>query len=400
MRETCLASATESFIEVGSYQRAKSGQLIAGDVFLSEKVKLEDRVVSVLADGLGSGVKASVLATLTATMALKFAVSTMDICRSAEIIMDTLPVCSVRQISYSTFTIVDVACSGETRVIEHGNPPFLLVRPVGEANVNKTVLFPKRWKDRVIDYSTFEVRREDRIVFFSDGVTQAGTGSFRTPLGWGLESVDRFAREEIRNSPSISASELSRILVARAEEIDGFTVKDDITCAVVYFRSPRPLLVLTGPPFSRSRDEQMAMMAVSTRGRKVICGGTTANIISRRLNRALQNDMNQPRDEKVPPYSRMEGFELVTEGALTLSAALRLLEEGFAPQGSNANAAARLVALLLDSDIVNFAVGTSVNEAHQDPNFPVELDLRRNIVKRMAQVLENKYMKRAIIRYL
>ena len=157
--------------------------------------------------------------------------------------------------------------------------------------------------------------------------------------------------------------------------------------------------MLTGPPFSRSRDEQMAMMAVSTRGRKVICGGTTSNIISRRLNRTLLNDMNQPRDVKVPPYSRMEGFELVTEGALTLSAALRLFEEVFAPQGSNANAAARLVALLLDSDIVNFAVGTSVNEAHQDPNFPVELDLRRNIVKCMAKVLESKYMKRAIIQY-
>jgi len=107
------------------------------------------------------------------------------------------------------------------------------VKAIGEAIVKKTVLFPKRWKDRAIDYSTFDVQREDRIIFFSDGVTQAGTGSFRTPLGWGLESVDRFAREEIQNNPSISARELSRVLVARAEEIDGFTVKDDITCAVV-----------------------------------------------------------------------------------------------------------------------------------------------------------------------
>ena len=123
----------ENFIEVDYCQRAKHGQLISGDVFLSEKVKEEGRIVSVLSDGLGSGVKASVLATMTATMALKFAASAMDIRRSAEIIMDTLPICSVRKISYSTFTVVDMAGSGQTRIIEHGNPSFLLIRPEGEA---------------------------------------------------------------------------------------------------------------------------------------------------------------------------------------------------------------------------------------------------------------------------
>ncbi|HEY0308697.1 MAG TPA: SpoIIE family protein phosphatase [Acidobacteriaceae bacterium] len=395
-----MTSVAENFIEVDYYQRAKSGQLIAGDVFVSEKVKLEDRIVSVLSDGLGSGVKASVLATMTATMALKFTASAMDICRSAEIIMDTLPICSVRRISYSTFTVVDMAITGETRIIEHGNPAFLLVRPSGELTVTKTALRPKRWKDRDINYSTFNVQREDRIIFFSDGITQAGTGEFGTPFGWGLENVDLFAREQIRENPYISARELSRRLVVRAEEIDDHAAKDDITCGVVYFRSPRQLLVLTGPPFSRSHDQDLARMAVEMPGRKVICGGTTANILSRLLNRTIQNDMGLPRDPKVPPSASMEGFELVTEGALTLAEVLRLLEEGFAPEDMRSNAAVRLVTMLLDSDIVKFAVGTSINEAHQDPSFPVELDLRRNIVKRIAHLLESKHMKRAIIQYL
>jgi hypothetical protein len=64
------------------------------------------------------------------------------------------------------------------------------------------------------------------------------------------------------------------------------------------------------------------------------------------------------------------------------------------------NAAVQLVALLLNSDIVKFAVGTSVNEAHQDPSFPVQIDLRRNIVKRIVRVLEDKYMKQVSIQYL
>ena len=393
-------TGAESFIEVDSCQRAKHGQLISGDVFLSQSVKQEGRIVSVLSDGLGSGVKASVLATMTATMALKFAASAMDIRRSAEIIMDTLPICSVRKISYSTFTVVDVDGSGATRIIEHGNPPYLLIRPGGEVKVEKTEVRPKRWEERVISFSSFQAQREDRIVFFSDGITQAGMGEFRTPLGWGLESVAAFVREKIDRQPSISARDLSRQLVARAEEVDGLSAKDDITCGVVYFRSPRQLLVMTGAPFNRAHDHDLAKMAESTPGRKVICGGTTANIVSRMLNRPIQIDMRQPMHSTVPPSARMDGFDLVTEGTLTLGEVLRLLEQGFDPEQTRANAAVRLANLLLDSDIVNFAVGTRINEAHQDPNIPIELDLRRNIVKRIAQLLESKHMKRVLIHYL
>jgi hypothetical protein len=324
----------------------------------------------------------------------------MDIQTSAETIMDTLPICSVRKISYSTFTVVDMASTGETRIIEHGNPPFLLVRPRGELKISKTEVRPTRWQDRVISYSTFDVQREDRIVFFSDGISQAGMGEYRTPLGWGLHNVDHYVREQIRWNPYISARELSRLLVAKAEEFDAQDARDDITCGVVYFRKPRQLLVMTGAPFDRSHDQSMAMMSVSTPGRKVICGGTTANIISRLLNRPIQIDLGQPLDPKVPPSAKMEGFELVTEGTLTLGEVLRLLEEGFVPEEMKSNAAVRLASMLLDSDIVRFAVGTRINEAHQDPNIPVELDLRRNIVKRIAQLLESKYLKRALIQYL
>ncbi|MGA2635456.1 MAG: SpoIIE family protein phosphatase [Terracidiphilus sp.] len=390
----------ESFIEVDSCQRAKHGQLISGDVFLSQKVKHEDRVVSVLSDGLGSGVKASVLASMTATMALKFTASAMDLRRSAEIIMDTLPICSVRKISYSTFTVVDMTSTGETRIIEHGNPPFLLVRPNGVLNVEKTEVRPQRWQDRVISFSAFDVQREDRIIFFSDGITQAGMGEYRTPLGWGLENVDNFVREKIDRYPHISARELSRLLVAEAEQVDGLSAKDDITCGVVYFRSPRQLLVMTGAPFNRAHDVDLAKMAEKTSGRKVICGGTTANIISRLLDRPIQIDMRQQLNPKVPPSARMEGFDLVTEGTLTLGEVARLLEEGFAPEDMKSNAAVKLASMLLDSDIVKFAVGTRINEAHQDPNIPVELDLRRNIVKRIAVLLESNYMKRVLIQYL
>jgi hypothetical protein len=332
-------SGAESFIEVDSYQRAKHGQMISGDVFLSEKVKQEGRIVTVLSDGLGSGVKASVLATMTATMALKFTASAMDMRNSAEIIMDTLPICSVRKISYSTFTVVDMASTGETRIIEHGNPSFLLIRPKGELVIQKTEVRPKRWEDRVINFCSFDVQREDRIIFFSDGIAQAGMGEYQTPLGWGLQNVEKYVREQISWDPYISARELSRLLVEKAEEIDDHSAKDDITCGVVYYRSPRKLLVMTGAPFNRAHDHDLAKMAEHTTGRKVICGGTTANIISRLLDRKIQIDMRQQMDPKVPPSARMDGFDLVTEGTLTLGEVLRLLETGTALEDIKSNAA-------------------------------------------------------------
>lgn len=395
-----MNAAEENFIEVDYCQRAKHGQMISGDVFLSEKVKEEGRIVSVLSDGLGSGVKASVLATMTATMALKFATSPMDIRKSAEIIMDTLPVCSVRKISYSTFTVVDMARRGTTRIIEHGNPSFLLIRPGSQTRIDRSEVRLERWRERVISYSSFDAMREDRIVFFSDGISQAGMGDARTPIGWGISNVEAYVREQIVRHPQISARDLSRALVSRAEEIDGSTAKDDISCGVVYVRSPRQLLVMTGAPFNRVHDEDLARMADKTTGRKAICGGTTANIISRLLQRSIDIDLHQPRDSRVPPTARMQGFDLVTEGILTLGEVLRLLEEGCAPEELKPNAAVRLLRLLLDSDVVRFAVGTRINEAHQDPNIPVDLDLRRNIVKRVARALEDKHMKRVIVQYI
>jgi hypothetical protein len=296
--------------------------------------------------------------------------------------------------------VVDIAGSGETRIIEHGNPPFILIRPDGELVITKNELRPERWHDRVIHYSNFDVRREDRIVFFSDGISQAGMGEFRTPFGWGVQEVESYVRNQIREHPHISARELSRQLVARAEQIDGLSAKDDITCGVVYFRSPRQLLVMTGAPFNRAHDSDLARLAEKTPGRKVICGGTTANIISRQLNRPIHIDMRQARDSRVPPSAKMEGFDLVTEGILTLGEVLRLLGEDVAPEELKSNAAVRLTGLLLDSDVVKFAVGTRINEAHQDPNVPVDLELRRNIVRRIAQTLETKHMKRVTIHYL
>lgn len=389
----------ESFIDVDFCQQAKHGQVVAGDVFLSRKIKEEGRIITVLSDGLGSGVKASVLANLTATMALRYTTAFVDVRQSAKTIMDTLPVCEQRKISYSTFTIVDLDEDGKTRVIEHGNPPLVLLRGQSPVPIERASLTLEAWKDRVITYSEFDTQLGDRIVFFSDGVSQSGLGRVGLPFGWGPERVMDFLSRQIAGESEISSRDLSRKLVAEALINDGRAAKDDITCGGIYFRRPRRLLVITGPPFSKERDGELAELVQTFNGRKVICGGTTAGIVSRWLSRPVSLSLAQL-DPEIPPPAVMEGIDLVTEGTITLAKVAEILERGNPVEPKRKNPAYDLVSLMLQSDIVEFVVGTRINEAHQDPSIPVELDLRRNIVRKIAALLETRHLKEAQVRFI
>jgi hypothetical protein len=388
----------ESFIDIDYCQRSKTGQVVSGDVFLSRKIREEGRIISILSDGLGSGVKASVLANMTATMALRYTSAFVDVRKSAGIIMDTLPICEVRKISYSTFTIVDLDDDGRTRVIEHGNPALVLLRGEQPVSIERTGITLENWKDRTIYYSEFDLQMGDRIICFSDGVSQSGMGRKGLPLGWGQDQVVNFLCRQIVREGEMSSQELARKVVAEAMLNDGSVPKDDITCGVVYYRHPRRLLVITGPPFAKERDGELAEMVLHFQGRKVICGGTTANIVSRLLNRPVEMSLAKL-DPEIPPASVMEGVDLVTEGTMTLARVAEMLEQG-AGQPWPDNPARDLMTRMLQSDIVQFVVGTRINEAHQDPNVPVELDLRRNIIRKIARLLETGYLKESRIQFI
>lgn len=389
----------ESFIDIDFCQRSKHGQVVSGDVFLSRKIKEEGRIISVLSDGLGSGVKASVLANLTATMALRYTSAFVDVRKSARIIMDTLPICDLRKISYSTFTIVDLDPDGRTRVIEHGNPPLVVLRDNRPLPLERVSITLEQWKDRTIHYSEFDTRLGDRIICCSDGVTQSGLGRVGLPLGWGPERAVRFLCEQIAGEGEISAHTLSQRLVAAALANDGRQPKDDITCGVVYYRRPRRLLVITGPPFAKERDGELAELVQEFDGRKAICGGTTAGIVARQLQRPVKMSLAHL-DPEIPPGAEMEGVDLITEGTVTLARVAELLERPAGAEAGPKNPARDLVALMLESDIVQFVVGTRINEAHQDPAMPVELGLRRNIVRKIAALLETRFLKEATVSFL
>ncbi len=388
-----------AFIDLDHALRTKKNQSICGDVVLSHRIKEEGRILAVLSDGLGSGVKASVLANLTASMALKFASAWADARIWARSIMDTLPICEVRKISYSTFTLIDLDESGALRFIEHGNPPLVLLRGTEEVALQRSVITLERWKDRLIYHGRTKVQIGDRLVCFSDGISQSGMGRQDMPLGWTQEQAVAFVQQLIAENPAISSRRLTAALMEQALTNDRGHARDDSSCMVVHFRVPRQLLIMTGPPFVPQRDFELAQAAATFPGKKIICGGTTATIIGRILQRPFTVDLTQV-NTGMPPPAKMEGIDLITEGSLTLAHVAQLLATGVTMEQLPANPAGDIVRLMLGSDIIHFIVGTRINEAHQDPNTPQELDLRRNIVRRIVSLLEEKYFNTTSVRFL
>jgi len=390
------------FTEVGHTQLCKNGNSVCGDSFISRRDAAEGRIVAVLADGLGSGIKASVLSLLTSTIAARCVADDLDIRQTARTIMETLPVCAVRKIGYSTFTIIDIDVQGGTSIIEFDNPNLLWISRGALMRLDRQVetLSAAGRRSMELRFSRVDLAPEDRLVVFSDGVSQAGMGNDNYPLGWTQQGIEIFCMKRLREKPDASAQELSDNLVAAARSVDAGLPKDDISAAVIYLRKPRTLLVVTGPPFDRRRDREIAELCAGFKGMSVVCGGTTGSIIARELNRTITLDMSGD-CTVVPPPSRIEGIDLVTEGTITLSRLCTILEtDGAGASGSSGDPVGRLRQLLMGSDHIDFLVGTRVNEAHQDPTLPVELDMRRNTIRRICRVLEERYFKTTSIRFV
>jgi hypothetical protein len=381
-------------IDIDCQQLFHHGEMICGDVFLSRRIKEENRTIAVLSDGMGSGVKANVLATLTASMALNFTAEHKDVRTIAEIIMNTLPVCSVRKVSYSTFTIIDVEYDGTTRIIEFDNPSCTVMRG--------TEFYDPGWelitldsdvnKGKELRTCSFVARKEDRILFWSDGIMQSGMGSKEYPFGWGQENVLDYVKNLVRSTPFVSANGLGKKLVKRAQRNDSGEPKDDTSAGVIYFREPRKLLICTGPPFEEDKDSELAMRVYHFKGKKIICGGTTAEILARELSLKFAAGMKIT-DPELPPASYMEGINLVTEGILTIGKVARILEDYSINTVLGEGPADQIVHYLLQSDKISIINGTRINFAHQDPSLPVELEIRRTVVKKIVKLLEEKFLK-------
>ncbi|MHC4983020.1 MAG: SpoIIE family protein phosphatase [Planctomycetota bacterium] len=371
------------YYEWGTKQLHKDGEELCGDSVAV--TRHADSVTLALSDGLGSGVKANILATLTTRIAMHLLENDLPLSEVVETLGKTLPVCQVRKLAYSTFAIAQFFRDGWARVVEFDTPRAILLRDrklvplVGE---ERAIGGKKIWE------SALDVELGDWIVFVSDGVLNAGIGG-SYPLGWGWEHTTRYL--EAHAHPELSAQALADKLAETVAELYGNAPGDDVSIVVIKARRKLVATVLTGPPADRHADEAVIDRFVRRPGLHAVCGGTTAKIASRHLGLPLEVDLETMKPD-VPAVARMKNMDLITEGILTLTRANELLKAGAGKQAVRfrTDGAAALVRLMLDVDHVHFVVGLAVNPAHQNPQLPVQLDMKLGVVREIAEELTKR----------
>jgi len=372
------------YYEWGATQLRKHGEELCGDsLVLSRRA---DSVTLALADGLGSGVKANILSTLTAKIAVQLLENDLPLRDVVETIGQTLPVCQVRKLAYSTFAIAQFFSDGHVRIVEFDTPPAILLRD--RHRWTHSVSRERVLGGKNIRETAFFLKIGDWVVLVSDGVLNAGIGGVY-PLGWGLDQATQFLERHAH--PNLGAQELADKMAAAVQDLYAGRPGDDVSIVVFKVRHKLAATVLTGPPEDRKASDLTVDKFLSHVGRHVVCGGTTAQLVARRVNKPVDVDLATMTDE-VPAMARIDGMDLVTEGILTLTRARALLSSGIQRDAVRfkTDGASALVRMFLSADHVHFMVGMAKNPAHQNPELPQQLGIRLAVVREIAEALRHR----------
>lgn len=369
------------YLDISHHSLNKHGEELCGDKV--EVFKSSDRMIVVLADGLGSGVKANILATLTTKIMITMLENGAGIHETIETIISTLPVCQVRKIGYSTFSILEIDDSMKCRIIEFDNPPVFVSRNHKLLELEKEELLIGGKKVKIAE---MKLDIGDEITLCSDGVIHAGVGNILNH-GWEWHHVAEF----LISQRLPSAEKLNRRLIDTCNKLYGGKAGDDTTAVTVKVRKPERVQVFTGPPEDQKTDRIFVDTFMKSTGKKVVCGGTAANIFSRELGESIETDIEYI-DPEVPPIAKIKGLDLVTEGVLTLRMVLGRLSEiehtSAEPIFNKEDGVSKLMKVFYEeSTHVDFWVGRAINPAHQNPDFPNELGIKINVVRDLVDQL-------------
>ena len=388
---------SELIPDVGYVSLNKFGEQLCGDHV--EIVDGEDgSLVVVLADGLGSGVKASILSTLTAKIISTMMANGLSLADCVDTIAATLPVCSERQVAYSTFTILRFAGGRTAQIIQFDNPHVILLRD------GRPYAYPQ---DRVeidgkkIYQADLDLMEHDTFVAFSDGALHASVGPV-LDLTWDRWAIGQFL--ETMYDPNATAKTVSSLLAGECRRLYGGRPGDDTTVCTVRLRRRQTVSLMLGP--SRDPDDEEGMLAsfFAEPGKHIVSGGTTSALAARHLGRELDTSLPAYVDPEIPPTAKLEGVDLVTEGVVTLSRVVeyaqdylgdnaRYAEWGYKKDG--ASLAARM--LFEEATDVNLYIGRAVNPAHQAEGLPIGFDRKMQIADQLSDCL--KRMGKAVKTY-
>ncbi len=358
----------------------------------------ENSTVIVLADGLGSGVKASILSTLTSKIISTMMAEGLPVEECVATIAATLPVCSLRGVAYSTFTIIHIINNETAEIIQYDNPHVIVIRDYANYEYPKTEM---NIDGKKIFRSVINLQENDIFVAMSDGCPHAGIGMLYN-FGWKREDIIDFI--ETLAPAGYTAKNLSTMLVDECNKLYGGKPGDDATACVVKVRKREPMNMLFGPPSNRDDADRMMSLFFSKEGKHIICGGTTSSIAAKYLGKPLKATLNFEKSD-VPPIAEIEGVDLVTEGVITVNKVLEyakdyLGENEFYEHWSFKRDGASLISRLLfeEATDINFYVGRAINPAHQNPDLPINFNIKMNLVQELSECLK-KMGKRIKVSY-
>ena len=358
----------------------------------------ENSTVIVLADGLGSGVKASILSTLTSKIISTMMAAGLPIEECVSTIAATLPVCSIRGVAYSTFTIIHLLNNEIAEIIQYDNPHVIVIRDYQIYDYPKTEM---NIGGKKIYKSVIPLQEDDVFVAMSDGCPHAGMGG-KYNFGWKQEEIAEYMLALVAGG--YTAKNLSTMLVDECDDLYGHKPGDDTTACVVKIRKREPMNILFGPPSNRDDANRMMALFFSKEGKHIVCGGTTSSIAARYLGKPLRASLSFESSD-VPPTATIEGVDLVTEGVITMNKVIQYAKdylgenELYEDWNFKRDGASQISRLLFEEATdINFYVGRAMNPAHQNPDLPINFNIKMNLVEELSDCLR-KMGKRIKVSY-
>ena len=383
--------------EIGFKSINHDGEQLCGD-HIDIVEQDDDSTVIVLADGMGSGVKASILSTLTSKIISTMMAAGLPLEECVSTIAATLPVCSVRGVAYSTFTIIHIINSRIVELIQYDNPHVIYYRNGEIYNYEETEI---NIGGKKIYKSVIRLQEDDIMIAMSDGCPHAGIGTAYN-FGWKREDIADYMLT--MTAGNFTAKVLSTMLIDEVNDLYGGKPGDDATACVIKIRKRVPMNILFGPPSDRDDCDRMMSLFFSKEGKHIICGGTTSSIAARWLNKPLRPKITFERSD-VPPIAELEGVDLVTEGVITVNKVVEYANDyinsnkTFDEWGYGQDGASMISRLLFEEATdINFYVGKAVNPAHQNPDLPINFNIKMNLVQELSKALR-KMGKRIKVSY-
>lgn len=384
-------------LDIGTSSLNKYGEQLCGDQ-VEVVTQGDDSTVIVLADGLGSGVKACILSTLTARIIATMMAAEMPVEECVATIAAALPVTAEHGVAYSTFTIIRITGSQEAEIIQFDNPAVILLRDGQNYEIPATVI---QIGDKSIKRSKIAVREDDIFIALSDGALHAGPG-LALNMDWQRENI--VAYMENFSQAGYTAKSLTTLLLDECNSLYGGQPGDDTTVCTVRVRRREPMNLLLGPPASRDDNTKMMSLFFSKEGKHIVCGGTTAAMAAEYLHQDLVPQMESP-DPLIPPMSTIAGVDLVSEGIITINQVLVYAQdylndnESFRQWCFKRDAASQIARLLFEEATdINFYVGKAVNPAHQSLGLSLNFTSKMRLVEELASCLD-KMGKRIKVSY-